>query len=126
MELELGLGWSVEIDRGPDWIFVTLQGPGPFDAAAIDLAAQVWRIVDQEFVNRMVLEMDNVPVLPSQLVAELVRLHARITSRGGLMRISGLSDANYAVLRNCRLHDRFPQYPDRRAAVLDYRPNKPR
>lgn len=123
---ELGSGWTVEIDRGPDWLFICLQGHEPFDAAGIELAARVWQLVDQEFVNRLVLEMDNVPILRSELVGELVRLHARITSNGGIMRISGLSDANFAVLQSSRLEDRFPQYQDRREAVLGYRPNKPR
>ncbi len=123
---ELGSGWAVEIDRGPDWLFIRLQGQEPFDAAGIELAARLWQLVDQEFVNRLVVEMDNVPVLRSELVGELVRLHSRITSQGGVMRISGLSDENFAVLQSCRLHDRFPQYPDRHAAVLGYRPNKPR
>ncbi len=126
MNRELGSGWAVEIDRGPDCLFISLQGHEPFDAAGIDLAASVWQLVDQEFVNRLVLEMDKVPVLRSELVGALVRLHARITSQGGVMRISGLSDEGFAVLRSCRLHDRFPQYRDRHDAVLGYRPNKPR
>ena len=126
MTQDLGSGWAVEIDRGPDWLFISLHGHAPFAPAGIDLATRVWQLVDQEFVNRLVLEMDNVPVLRSELVGELVRLHARITSQGGIMRISGLSDEVFAVLRNCRLHDRFPQYRDRRDAVLGYRPNKPR
>ena len=123
---ELGLGWAVEIDRGPDWLFINLQGQEPFDPAGIDLAARVWQLFDQEFVNRLVLELDQVPVLRSEMVGELVRLHSRITSQGGVMRISGLSDQSFAVLESCRLQDRFPQYPDRHAAVLGYRPNKPR
>ena len=123
---ELGSGWSVEIDRGPDWLFISLQGSEPFDAAGIDFATRVWQLVDQEFVNRLVLEMDNVPILRSELLGELVRLHARITSQGGIMRISGLSDQNFEVLRSCRLEDRFPQYQSREEAVLGYRPNKPR
>ena len=123
---ELGSGWAVEIDRGPDWLFINLHGQEPFDIAGIDLASRVWQLFDQEFVNRLVLEMEHVPVLRSELVGELVRLHSRITSQGGVMRISGLSDKNFAVLQSCRLQDRFPQYPDRHAAVLGYRPNKPR
>ncbi len=71
---ELGFGWAVEIDRGPDWLFISLHGHEPFDPAGIDLAVRVWRLVDQEFVNRLVLEMDNVPILRSELVGELVRL----------------------------------------------------
>lgn len=126
MNQDLGSGWAVEIERGPDWLFISLQGVNPFDAAGIDLAAEVWQLFDREFVNRLVLEMDNVHVLRSELVGALVRLHSRITSHGGIMRISGLSDDNFAVLRNSRLHDRFPQYRDRYEAVLGYRPNKPR
>ena len=89
---ELGSGWAVEIDRGPDWLFVSLRGQAPFDAVGVDLAERVWQLFDQEFVNRLVLEMDRVPMLRSELVGELVRLHSRITSQGGVMRISGLSD----------------------------------
>lgn len=123
---ELGSGWTAEIDRGPDWLFISLKGIEPFDASGVDVATSIWQFFEREFVNRLVLELDQVLVLRSELVGALVRLHARITSQGGIMRVSGLSDENFAVLRSCRLHDRFPQYRDRQEAVLGYRPNKPR
>jgi len=126
MNQELGSGWTVDITRGPDWLFVRLEGNSQFDSTDVDLAARVWNLVDREFANRIVLEMENVPLLSTSLVGELVQLHARITSQGGLMRISGLSEDNFAVLQACRLAERFPHYLDRHEAVLGYRPAKPR
>ena len=126
MNQELGSGWTVEIERGPDWLFISLQGCEPFDATGVDFAARVWHLVEREFVNRIVLEMDKVPVLPSELIGEIINLHARVTSQGGLMRIAGLSDENFAVLQACQLADRFPHYQNRQEAVQGYRPNKPR
>ncbi len=126
MNQELGAGWTFEIDRGPDWLFISLQGPEPCDAAGLELAARIGDVVEREFANRLVLEMDKVPVLPRELVDELVELHARLTSQGGLLRVSGLTDENFKVVRASQLAERFPQYRDRHEAVQGYRPNKPR
>jgi hypothetical protein len=43
-----------------------------------------------------------------------------------LMRLAGLSAANYSVLVSCRLNERFPYYRTPTDAVMGYRPEQPR
>jgi anti-anti-sigma factor len=125
MLLELAQEWTVDIDRGPDWLFVKLRPPHD-DAGEIPLAEMVWNQLEQCFCHRVVLEMEEVPHLRSWMVGELVRLQKRVASSGGMLRIAGLSQPNYDVLRICRLADRFPNYRNRTDAVMGYRPPQPR
>ncbi len=141
MLLELAPEWAVEIDRGPDWLFIRLQPPtgghsASFDSASFDSAARdhgefplaelIWQRLEQSFCHRVVLELDSVPHLRSWMVGELVKLHKRLVSTGGMMRLCGLSPTNQEVLRACRLADRFPAYRNRTDAVMGHRPQQPR
>jgi anti-anti-sigma regulatory factor len=126
MLVDLTPGWTLEMDRGPDWLFIR---PVPLSASTgpeIDLAEAIYERMDQQFLNRVVVEMDAVPLLRSWLIGQLVMLHKRIVSRGGLVRLAGMSEDNQRVLEMVHLDDRFPQYPDRGAAVMGHRPVKPR
>ena len=126
MIVEIGSGWTVEIEHGPDWMFGRLHSDAPYDTRGLEFAETIYRLLDQEFGHRLVLEMDDVPHLTSEIVGQLVLLHKRITSRGGLIRLSGLSDANYDVLSSARLAGRFPRFHNRQEAVHGFRPNKPK
>jgi len=126
MLLELAPDWSLAIDRGPDWMFIRLKPPAGGDTGEIPLAEMVWGRMEQSFCCRVVLEFDDVKLLRSWMVGQLVRLHKRVTTQGGMLRVSGLSPANEAVLRICRLDDRIPNYRNRTDAVMGYRPPKPR
>ena len=127
MTLELAPGWTTDLERGPDWLFVRLRPPQGCDAAGAEIAERLWNLLDQQFTRRLVLELDDVPVLRSALIGEIVRLHKRIHAQGGMMRICGLSDSNREVLRMCRLDERFPCYSSRTDAVMGgARPGQPR
>src|SRR5262245_48503481 len=126
MLLELAPEWTTEIDRGPDWLFVRLLPPHHGDTDEIALAEMIWQKLEQCFCYRVVLELDEVTFLRSWMVGELVRLHKRVTTHGGMLRLSGLTSASEAVLRICRLDDRFPAYRNRTDAVMGYRPPQPR
>ena len=126
MLLQVAPGWSTELERGPDWLFVRLRGPDNGDAEGTQLAAQLWDFLQQGLTHRLVLEMDEVAILRSALIGELVRLHKRVTETGGLMRICGLSEDCQDVLRTSRLSARFPVYGSRTDAVMGLLPRKPR
>ena len=115
-------GWELDIDRGPDWLFVRLRPPQQGSLVEVDLAGTIWRMMEQSFTHRAVLEMDDVALLRSWLIGELVKLHKRVAADGGLLRLSGLSNNNQEVLRISRLDDRFPQYDSRSSAVMGRRP----
>jgi anti-anti-sigma factor len=126
MLLELAPEWAVEIDRGPDWLFIRLRPPAGPDAGEVPLAEMIWQRLEQSFCHRVVLELDDVRMLRSWMIGELVKLHKRLTATGGMMRLCGLSETNQEALRACRLDSRFPAYRNRTDAVMGHRPPQPR
>ena len=91
------------------------------------LAERVWRVLQQHFTYRLVLELNEVRLLTSRLIAQLVQLHRKIEEHGGVLRVCGLSAQNREVLHTCRLDDRLTPYEDRQAAVMGYPyPRQPR
>ena len=111
--------WVSDVSRGPDWLFVRVDTPPKQDGG--HLAEDVVGMMQRHFLHRVVLEMEEIDRLPSELVGELVLLHKRVSAEGGMMRLSGLSDANQQVLRISRLDSRFPQYRSRMDAVMGHR-----
>jgi hypothetical protein len=119
-------GWTLETERGPDWLFIRPIPPANvMQSGEVEFAEAIWERMDQQFCYRVVLEMDRIPLLRSWLIGQLVLLHKRVAAHDGLMRLAGMSDGNQDVLHMVRLADRFPQYVDRGAAVMGWRP-KPR
>jgi anti-anti-sigma factor len=126
MLLELAPGWTMDLERGPDWLYIHVRPPLEAGCEEIDLAETVWEKLEQEFTYRLVLELDELPAMRSWTINELVKLHKRIVAHDGMLRLCGVSDANQEALRLCRLHDRFPQYRTRNDAVMGHRPTQPR
>ena len=124
--LDIAHGWTMDVDRGPDWLFVRLHGPKDTLPEDTNLAETLWNLLRQHFTNRLVLELDDVPMLRSHFIGQLVLLQKRIHMDGGLMRLCGLSSNHQEALTACRLRDRFPNYCDREAAVMGHRPGLPR
>ncbi len=106
--------WGVEIDRGPDWLFLRLR-PGKLGPDGV--ADMLWSLADQHFVYRLVLEMNDVEVLPSRLMGQLVVLQNRVLQRDGALRLCGLSDDCAETLHFCRLDQALPNYDCREDAV---------
>ena len=109
-------GWELDVERGPDWLLVSLKNV-PDRAELAPLADEIWELLQTHFTYRLVLEMDNVDVLNSHLIGQLVRLYKLISRHDGVMRVCGLSAYNRRVLRTCRLDDRLLPYQDRRHAI---------
>ena len=126
MLLELAPEWTMDIDRGPDWLFIRPRPPHEGDTDQVALAELTWQKLEQCFCYRVVLELDDVKCLRSWMIGELVRLHKRVTTQGGMLRLCGVSRDAETVLRICRLSDRFPAYRNRNDAVMGYRPQQPR
>ena len=124
--LEVAPGWSMDVSRGPDWLFVRLRISSVEWLDADGLADSVWNQLEQHFSHRLVLELNDLPFLPSSFVGELVRLFKRIHSCGGMMRLCGLSEESLEVLRLTRLDNCFPHYLSREDAVMGARPGRPR
>jgi len=125
-------GWDLQIDRGPDWLFVRPHRPSDNSAEMLgsdtpDLAEQIWAALEQSFTHRLVLDLDDIGHLNSHLVGQLVWLYKRIHTHDGTLRICGLSSRNEEVLRLCRFEGRLPLFATREDAVMGcVRPARPR
>ena len=119
--MEVARGWSVDVCRGPDWLFVRLHGCDGHWHVADGLAESVWEMLQQHLAHRLVMELEDLRLLPSSLLGELVKLNKRVQSSGGIMRLSGLSQSNLDTLRLTRLDRCFPFYRTREDAVMGNR-----
>jgi anti-anti-sigma factor len=124
--IEIAPGWSLEVERGPDWLCVTLDCLPDSQWENPPLADRLWSILQQNFTYRLVLDCSHLEVLHTWLIGQLVQLQKRISSVDGRLRLYGLSDRNQQVLTACRLDHCFPQYHDRAEAVAGAIPAKPR
>jgi anti-anti-sigma factor len=117
--LAVAPGCELEVERGPDWLLVRAS----LDPAEPDspLAEQVWDALQQHFTYRLVLELDQISLLTSTLVAQLLQLHRRIEEHGGVMRVCGLSPHNREVLNACRLSGHLMPYQNREEAIMGSR-----
>jgi anti-anti-sigma factor len=110
--------WDVEVDRGPDWLFLRLR-PGKQEPDGV--ADKLWSLADRHFTYRLVLEMNDLDILPSRLMGQLVVLHKRVLQRDGALRLCGLSDDCAQALHFCRLDQALPNYECREDAVMGNR-----
>jgi hypothetical protein len=120
-------GCDLEVERGPDWLLVRPRNVDATIAEDFFLAERVWRLLQQHFTYRLVLELDEMEVLSSDLVDQLLELSRRIERHDGVLRICGLSPHNIAVLRDSCLAERLSPYENREAAIMGRQhPEKPR
>jgi anti-anti-sigma factor len=125
--IQLESGWSLDVERGPGWLFIRIHSPELTRSfEPIDMASQLWDLADEHFTYRLVLELEDVPILCSSLIGELLRLYKRLSSQDGTLRLSGMSPQHQVVLRASQLHVMFPPYSDRSEAVRGTRPRQPR
>jgi anti-anti-sigma factor len=106
------------VERGPGWLYIKLGNTAtdPFESDRLD--ERIWTVLEKHLIYRVVLEMDDVEVLGSQLLSQLLRLARKIHRHGGVVRLSGLSSYNQKVLQACSLADRFPVCRNRVEAVM--------
>ena len=118
--------WELEVDRGPDWLFVKVRVPKRYRGDDPPLADLVWEQLQQHFIYRLALELDDVPLMHSYLLGQLLVLRKRILEHDGVMRVCGLSPLNRSVLETHGLDHQIPSYCDRNEAVMASRCIKPR
>jgi len=116
--LGIAPGWEVEVDRGPGWLLLKLKNPDHDVSDTPPLADELWSLLERHFVYRVVLELDEITLLHSYLLGQLVLLDKRVREHEGTMRLCGLSSFNQQVLRTHGLNSRFPTYGDKEEAVM--------
>lgn len=101
------------IDRGPNWLYVSVGGDD-----AERLADDLWRVAEDHFVYRLVLEMHRVESVDPALVAGIRRLRERLAEHGGALRLCGLNDRVAAELLSETRCGGLRNHASRRAAVV--------
>jgi hypothetical protein len=112
-----GREFQLEIDRGPNWLFVTVRPTVPNPDLA-NLTDELWNVVAKHFIYRLVVELDDVGELPPAVVAQLVELRDRLEANGGALRICGLSAPSIDALAHYKLSGTLYNHPCRVSAVL--------
>src|SRR5687768_7188916 len=100
--LDTARGWNISVERGPDWLFIKLEAVPGAMADYSNLAEQVWQVVQQHFIYRVVLELEGLSLLPSSLIGQLVMLHKRLHTQGGVLRLCGLPAAQQQAMAASR------------------------
>jgi anti-anti-sigma factor len=90
--------------------------PGKQDPDGV--ADKLWSLADRHFIYRLVLEMEEVELLPSRLMGQLIMLQKRVLQRQGALRLVGLKDDCAQALHFCRLDQALPSYECREDAVM--------
>jgi anti-anti-sigma factor len=114
---------ELEVERGPDWLFVRLR---PDHEQLDQVAEQLWVLLNKHFVYRLVLEMDEVDFFPSMLMGQLVMLQKRVLQHDGALRLCGLSPECEQALHFCRLDHTLAHFETRADAVRGSTLAKPR
>ncbi len=116
--LAIAPGCELDVERGPEWLLVRVRNLDLTDSEATPLAERLWSLLQQHFTYRLVLELDDVRVVSSVLIGQLLELYKRIEEHEGLMRVCGLSPRNQQVLHACHVDECLLPYTDRHDAVM--------
>ncbi len=120
-------GWDLEIDRGPDWLYVRprpTEGPAGY---GLSLADQVWSVLEETLMHRLVLELSDITQFDETLVEQLRELQRRVQAHEGIMRLCCLSSENERKLRKHDVAGQLACYCNRESAVMGHdRPRLPR
>ena len=122
----LATEWNLEVDRGPDGLWVRIVGQTGRALDCPPLADSLWSLLERHFVYRMVLDVEEVDLSDCCLVDQLTDLYERISQHDGMLRLCGLTPGNREALDKCELKGRIPCYRDREEAVMGGCPIKPR
>lgn len=115
--LELAPGWTLDVERGPDWLIVKLNCSSAESWDSPALAERLWSLLEQHFTYRLVLDLSDVPLLSSSLLGQLVMLNRRVTRHNGVLRLCGICEQHRETLRISRLDHALPSFESTRAAV---------
>jgi hypothetical protein len=124
---EADAGGELEVERGPNWLFVRVTGKDIESSAGLSLAERLELLLSEYFTTRIVLEFDVCDVPQSQLIGQLEHLDQWVEARDGLIRLCGLPPKCVRALTRRGLGARLRNCHNREEAVLcSYLPGRPR
>lgn len=110
-------GLELNVDRGPNWLFVKLRDKQASRAAVPHIADKLWSISTRHFIYRLVVELDELEEVPPAWMDELAELQQRLTECGGALRLCGMSPECEETVSN-QLDGTLTNHATRAAAVL--------
>jgi hypothetical protein len=111
-------GLEMNVDRGPNWLFVKLRTKKAPRAAVPQIADKLWSISTRHFIYRLVVELDEFEELPPGWMDELIELQQRLTECGGALRICGVSPESDQSGTSGYLDCRLTNHATRAEAVM--------
>ena len=122
----LATEWNLEVDRGPEGLWVRIDGPVRGSPDCPPLADSLWSLLERHLVYRLVLDVEELDLSDDCMVGELTDLSQRISEHDGMLRLCGLSPRNRKAFENRTLKGYIPCYRDREEAVMGRCPIRPR
>jgi len=80
------------------------------------LSNSIWEAMRQHFVNRVLIEIDQVKLLPQNIADEMIDLKEKVAAQGGILRFAGHSEAFEHEMEV--QHVGLNLYPTRETAVM--------
>lgn len=114
--LQLCPGWHATVERGPNCLFVRMEDSETQPAPG-KIAENLWSLMQAHSTDRLVLELDQVRLMRSAFLGELLTLRRTIAENGGILRICGLNEDNRRTTKTARIDQVIPLYRTRSEAV---------
>lgn len=111
-------GLKLNVERGPNWLFVKLRTKQRPLVEVPQFAEKLWSIASRHFIYRLVLELEELDELPSGVMGQLIQLQERLSQCGGALRICGLSPECEESLQSFHLTNALPNHASREEAVM--------
>jgi hypothetical protein len=115
-------GWDLDVERGPDLLFVHPRRIGPDQTDWSHLVEHVWSLLEKHCSHRLVLELQDIGPLDNALIDQLIWLQRRIESHQGVMRLCGLTYAHMTLLCKHAADSKLTCYLDRKEAIMGSTP----
>ncbi len=111
-------GLELQVDRGPNWLFVKLRTKKKLPRVVPHLSGELWSIASRHFIYRLVVELDELDEMPQAWTDQLVELQSHLADCGGALRICGLSPECEEALACSQADTTLMNHASRAAAVL--------
>ena len=118
MSVHIVDGLKLNVDRGPNWLFVRLRTKRRPDVEVPQFAEKLWSIASRHFIYRLVLELDELDEMPNGMMGQLVLLQERLAQCDGALRICGLSPECEESLQSFHMTSALPNHASREEAVM--------
>jgi hypothetical protein len=111
-------GYELDVDRGPNWLFVKVQPTAKPTKQASQIADEIWSISSRHFIYRLVLELDQFDTVPEDLIDQILTLQERLAERGGSLKLCGVSPECEGQIHERHLEESLRIHESRVHAVL--------